>query len=332
MILYKGQQPRHLLLFVFLALLPAILSLVTGCFAAPKERIDQKKAHPSQNTQADQEKTPDKSDVLPVLRLSTTTIAPGDIFILYLEHATKNDVLEFHTSFAEKNPLFFDYPAGKMAILGVNYRTVPGEYYVQTKLSRNGETILNARKTVLVTPKEFPAQFLRVTQTQQAMRCDKLWQEDRVHIIRARSSTAPMPLWQGAFLMPVEGRISTGFGVFRYINNIESGRHSGIDIAAPAGTPIKAANRGLVTLSKSLNVVGKTVIIDHGLNLYSAYSHLNRLLVEEGALVEKGDIIGEVGSTGFSTGPHLHWTISVGSVFVNPWLFLAEDPLLRHSD
>ncbi|MEW6661405.1 MAG: M23 family metallopeptidase [Bacillota bacterium] len=324
----KGQHPPHRLsLFVFLILLLALLSLVTGCFAVPKEPPDQNKVQTSQNDQPDKTKSLDKSPVLPVLRLSTATIAPGDFFILYLDHAAEGDDLEFHTSFAEKNPLFFDYPAGKMAVVGVNYRTVPGEYYVQVKLSRNGETLLDARENIQVTAKKFPTQFLRVTQAQQVQRSDKLWQEDRVHIARAKSATAAIPLWQGAFLMPVEGRISTEFGVIRYINNVESGRHSGIDIAAPTGTPIKATNRGLVTLSKSLNVVGKTVIIDHGLNLYSAYSHLDRLLVEKGTLVEKGDIIGEVGSTGFSTGPHLHWTISVGPVFVNPWLFLEKDPL-----
>jgi murein DD-endopeptidase MepM/ murein hydrolase activator NlpD len=111
------------------------------------------------------------------------------------------------------------------------------------------------------------------------------------------------------------------------VNNAETSRHSGLDIAAPKGTAIQAANKGKVTLAKSLHVLGNTIIIDHGLNLFSAYAHLDQLLVTEGEIVEKGQLIGKIGSTGFSTGPHLHWTLSVGSTFVNPWLFLDNDPL-----
>lgn len=91
-----------------------------------------------------------------------------------------------------------------------------------------------------------------------------------------------------------------------------------MDIAALTGTPVMAGNNGVVRLSMPLHVTGDTVNIDQGLNMFGAYSPLDCLLVEEGQVVQKGDIIGEVGSTGFSTGPHLHWSISIGSVFVNP--------------
>ncbi|MCR4442287.1 MAG: M23 family metallopeptidase [Peptococcaceae bacterium] len=127
--------------------------------------------------------------------------------------------------------------------------------------------------------------------------------------------------------MPVEGKITTEFGLIRYINNVESGRHSGLDIAAGRGTPVKAANSGTINLARKLNVTGNTVIIDHGLKLYSTYCHMDKILVKEGEEVKKGQVIGQVGSTGFSTGPHLHWNISIGSTFVNPWLFLDKDPL-----
>jgi murein DD-endopeptidase MepM/ murein hydrolase activator NlpD len=115
--------------------------------------------------------------------------------------------------------------------------------------------------------------------------------------------------------------------MIRYINKEESSRHSGLDLAAAKGTTVKAANNGIVRLSMLLKVTGNTVIIDHGCNVYSSYAHLDKLLVAEGDKVKKGDIIGEVGSTGFSTGPHLHWTTTIGKVYINPETLVEKDPL-----
>ncbi|MEW5920090.1 MAG: M23 family metallopeptidase [Bacillota bacterium] len=258
---------------------------------------------------------------IPTLAISNREISPGDYFTVFLEGALQGDGISVDTKLVDGKPLFFPFAQGMVALVGVNYCTAPGSYAFNVELRRGGTPLLVREEVITVIPKEFTKQHLRVTAGQQAQRSDDLWQQDREHTRRARSQTAGVPLWEGEFMMPVQGRITTEFGVIRYINDVESGRHSGLDIAAPTGTPVRAANTGVVTLAMHLYVTGNTVIIDHGLNLFSAYSHMDRLLVTEGETVEKGTIIGEVGSTGFSTGPHLHWTISIGPVFVNPWLF-----------
>jgi murein DD-endopeptidase MepM/ murein hydrolase activator NlpD len=265
--------------------------------------------------------------VQPVLSFSSVEISQGDYFSIYLRDVKENDEIVIGTDLEGEEPVFYPYQEGRAALIGVNYRTVPGEYYFQVQVFRDGSSILDEQKQISVASKKFETQHLTVTSEQQEKRTDVLWDEDRKHTTRARSITAGERLWEGEFLMPLEGRLTTAFGVIRYINGVESERHSGLDIAAPRGTPVKVANSGKVNLAMSLNVTGNTVIIDHGFNLFSAYCHMDRLLVQEGDTVQKGDIVGEVGSTGFSTGPHLHWTISIGPVFVNPWLFLEKDPL-----
>jgi murein DD-endopeptidase MepM/ murein hydrolase activator NlpD len=195
------------------------------------------------------------------------------------------------------------------------------------QVRRDGEIAAEKEAALRVLPKEFVEQHLAVSATQKEQRSDDNFDEDKVHTDRAKSVTSEKPLWEGVFVKPVEGRISTEFGMIRYINKEESGRHSGLDIAAARGTLVRAANNGVVRLSMRLKVTGNTIIIDHGCNIYSSYAHLDKLLVEEGAEVKKGDIIGEVGSTGFSTGPHLHWSTTIGTLYINPETLMEKDPL-----
>jgi hypothetical protein len=125
-------------------------------------------------------------------------------------------------------------------------------------------------------------------------------------------------LWRGAFIRPVEGEISTAFGLGRIINGQRRSSHTGIDLQAEEGTPILACNNGLVVLVEELFFGGKSVILDHGWGFYSMYFHLSEALVKEGDRIDKGAVLGRVGSTGRSTGPHLHWGIRMNGARVNP--------------
>jgi len=194
------------------------------------------------------------------------------------------------------------------------------------ELMRYGDVINTIDQALTVYSREFPIQRLNVSSDLQAKRDESLWEQDRKYTTAAREKPNSVPLWEGAFLQPVEGRISTEFGLTRYINGVDSGRHSGLDIAAPTGTPLMASNSGVVTLARMLHVTGNTVIIDHGLNLFTSYSHLHQIEVEPNQQVKKGERIGTVGNTGFSTGPHLHWSVVIGGEFVDPALVTKDDP------
>lgn len=264
---------------------------------------------------------------IPEITFSGMEAFPGGFFQVYLKGLTDRDEIAASADLALEPPVFFNYLEGKLAIVGLSCRVKDGDYNYKVQVKRDGEIVAEKEEVLKVLPKEFEKQYLEVTSQQQSQRSDENFDEDKVHTDRAKSHTSDKPLWEGTFIKPVEGRISTEFGMIRYVNKVESGRHSGLDIAAKKGTPVKAANNGVVRLAMMLKVTGNTIIIDHGFNIYSSYAHLDKLLVEEGAEVKKGDIIGEVGSTGFSTGPHLHWSTTIGKLYISPEALMEKDPL-----
>jgi len=117
---------------------------------------------------------------------------------------------------------------------------------------------------------------------------------------------------------PVDGVVSTPFGAQRYVNGKAKSPHSGLDIAAPRHTPIVAPLEGKVILRESMFLNGNTIVIGHGNGLVSVYCHMEDFAVEQGDWVKIGQKIGSVGSSGRSTGPHLHWGVRFGMARVNP--------------
>jgi len=127
------------------------------------------------------------------------------------------------------------------------------------------------------------------------------------------------------FQWPVQGRISGRFGNARVYNGQPGSGHSGMDIAAPAGTPVKAPAAGVVTFaSPDLYLTGGTLLLDHGHGVSSNFLHLSRIDVKVGDRVEQGQVIGAVGATGRATGPHLHWGMNWFQVRIDPLLVLEH--------
>ncbi len=130
------------------------------------------------------------------------------------------------------------------------------------------------------------------------------------------------PLWTESFAVPANGEITLGFGDLLYINKKYSGSHFGVDYANKVGTPIYATNNGIVKLAAFTPAYGNVILIDHGLNVFSMYLHLDKLIAKGGDQVQKGDLIATMGKTGIATGPHLHFTMFVGKIIVDsePWM------------
>jgi murein DD-endopeptidase MepM/ murein hydrolase activator NlpD len=124
--------------------------------------------------------------------------------------------------------------------------------------------------------------------------------------------------WNGPFLRPVPGEAISSFGKRSIINGQPRSPHTGTDFRAAEGTPVKAPAAGRVMLVQDLYFAGNTVIVDHGLGLYSYFAHLSSFSVTEGQFIEAGEIVGEVGATGRVTGPHLHWTLRLAEARVDP--------------
>ena len=137
---------------------------------------------------------------------------------------------------------------------------------------------------------------------------------------KARSINSDLDFFKNKFIMPVDGIISGVYGSQRILNGKPKWPHYGIDIAAKQGTEIKASGSGIVTMSESdLYYTGGTIIMDHGHGISTIYSHLEKLMVKVGDKIEQGEIIGTVGSTGRSTGPHLDFRVN--------WFQTRLDPM-----
>lgn len=178
-----------------------------------------------------------------------------------------------------------------------------------------------------VASREFPVTRLRVAPRFTAPDAATLERIQRERtVVRATLRTASdRPLWRGAFELPLIGVTTSPYGQRRLFNDELRSRHTGRDIDGDTGDPVYAANSGRVVLSRDLFFNGRAVFVDHGLGLYTGYFHLSKREVGEGEWVEKGDLIGLVGATGRVTGSHLHWSVYLRGVPLDPLSILEPE-------
>lgn len=206
------------------------------------------------------------------------------------------------------------------ALLGVDLEQRPGPLEIILKgKGRGGE---NWEKPVLIRikGKSFPREELSVPPSfdriDEASR--KRIEKEQAVLDRLWALATPRRLWEGSFLRPVAGGISSPFGLRRVINGLARSPHGGIDLKASSGTEIRAANHGQVVLREEFFFSGKSIVLDHGAGLYTMYFHLSDFGAEKDALIRKGEVIGWVGMSGRVTGPHLHWGARLNGARVDP--------------
>lgn len=241
--------------------------------------------------------------------LFPNTASPGDVILV--RHDSPGTI-----NWQDKEYTLTSFGAGYYTYLPIPMGIEAGTYDIGTQ-------------QLTIKDKTFKKSYITVSEENQNIRrnTERIMADQKI-IDKARSQSADEFLFSpdSEFMTPVEGERTTPFGYTRYVNGEYSGSHTAIDWAAPTGTPIRATNDGVVALSENFYLTGKSVYIDHGMDLFSQYIHMSELKVEAGEKVEKGDIIGLVGSTGFSTGPHLHFTFWVHNVPSNPDMYLGKTP------
>jgi murein DD-endopeptidase MepM/ murein hydrolase activator NlpD len=205
-----------------------------------------------------------------------------------------------------------------VAVVGVPLSAKPG-----AKLRLEGE---GRKLEVKVVAKKYPSQTLSVPKEQAELDAEQLakYEQERKHlqqVLRTYSEPAPASL---AMREPVSGRRSGSFGLRRIINGNPRSPHSGMDIAAPTGTPIAAASAGRVIDVGEYLFLGKIVVLDHGQGWLTLYAHLSELNAALGESVAAGAVIGRVGTSGRVTGPHLHFSVYLNTAAVDPAIFLRD--------
>ncbi len=217
---------------------------------------------------------------------------------------------------------FLPRGAKYQVLLPISAALKPGAYRATVRWAyaegEQGEQVI----PITVARRTFGVQHLKLSAKQEAKYEAPQTKREYALIGQALSLVTPEARWQGSFLLPVQGRISTSYGLQRYVNGHFSYRHRGIDIAAPQGTPVQAAADGVVALADdSFLLHGQTVILDHGHGVQTLYLHLSRIDVTPGQGVAKGQSIGRVGATGAATGPHLHYGVYVQHESVDPFFW-----------
>jgi murein DD-endopeptidase MepM/ murein hydrolase activator NlpD len=221
------------------------------------------------------------------------------------------------------------------ALVGVPSTAVPGQYVLDVKASAGDRTCLQ-RALFAVTEKAFAAETIDLSSSLSALRtsADPRKTEEAHALLRVLSAPHPEAVFeQGAFSMPLPAgwRQTAAYGDrrrYRYADGAaDQTVHNGIDMAAPAGSPVSASGKGRVVLAGDRIMSGKTIVLEHLPGLFSIYYHMSEILVQEGDILAAGQTLGRVGQTGLATGPHLHWEVQVLGTAVDP-LGLVRRPVL----
>lgn len=256
-----------------------------------------------------------------VVRLAYRALQPGEPLLVFLEsdRTVRSASVTFLGETAELRPTGATR-GSVFAFLGIDLQTKPGSYALIVKVRRTGGAVETVRKELLVVDRKFPSTKLTLDPdyvTPPASLQARIKREAEL-VALAMSVVTPEWLGDGPFTAPHGAPSWSNFGQRRLNNNVLQSLHTGLDLRVPFGEPIRAANAGRVVMASALYLGGKTVIIDHGLGVFSSYGHMSELKVKRGDPVAKGQTIGLCGTTGRSTGPHLHWSFKVFSARVDP--------------
>ncbi|MBI5015150.1 MAG: M23 family metallopeptidase [Deltaproteobacteria bacterium] len=260
------------------------------------------------------------------LRIETTPSrpSPGQLFWVTVAGAATHGSLELRLG-ARAFALWADGRAGweGFAVLDRDESAASREFFVVDTFPA-GEQLVGVGE-IGVEPRDYGSQEVKVDESMVTLSPSDQERADRENaLIRSVLATrSPERLWSAAFVVPTPGEITGPFGVRRIYNGKPKGYHNGVDIAAARGAPVTASAAGRVALVGDYFYTGNTVLVDHGLGLYTAYFHMDSAAVVEGERVETGTILGLVGSTGRSTGPHLHWGVYLSGARADPGSLLG---------
>lgn len=219
-----------------------------------------------------------------------------------------------------RDEVLYLYPdiGGAVLLLPVGLETPAGDYLLRAALTDlQGRT--TAKELVLrVDYKERPEEHLTLPERMVTPDAETVARINREAKRLNEKFALRSPRFWTTFARPVSEPVNSVFGKRRVLNGKPKSPHSGTDFRSPSGTPVRSISNGLVALVSDLFYTGQTVVVDHGEGLFSLYAHLSKILVEEGHDLRVGDILGEVGSTGRSTGAHLHLTVRLLGERVDP--------------
>ncbi len=304
---------------LLLGILATVLWFNKGNLIA-NDNADKKEANA---ISAEVKSAPVKTRAKPYISITPEVVKQGDPVLITIEGATTTSSVESFTY--DNRPLFtFLYEGQVVALLGVELRAIPGTYplvvtFIDGRQLKENITI--SPRNVVREPFDIPDKLGGNTTEGEKQLVSSLAAEGT--IINALPVVWDR-LWTEKFGLPLKGPlvVSDEYGYTRLIGNYTTMPHKGTDIKAEMGTPVYAMNRGVVKFASSLRNYGNTVVIDHGAGLQTVYMHLSKINVTLEQKVEKGELIALSGDSGYTLGPHLHLTVRIWDISIDPMKFL----------
>ena len=225
--------------------------------------------------------------------------------------------------FEDRIVYLYPDPAGAIALLPIGLDDSAGDHLLQAALvDLQGRTTFR-ELSLQVVQKVRPEERLNLPERMVSPTADDLARINRDSALLEATFAGRSPRLWTSFQRPVTGSVSSTFGKRRILNGRPKSPHSGVDFREPAGTPVRGISNGRVVLVEEMYYTGQTVVVDHGEGLFSLYAHLSSASVSAGHNIRKGDVIGRVGSTGRSTGPHLHLGVKLLGERIDPLALVA---------
>lgn len=269
------------------------------------------------------EPEPEPEPVKPEIILSASEVQRGSYMLVRINNYEGEEIK--YTDFLGYERSFFEYDGGWLSFIPVKTAAKAGDYVLT--ISIDGESF---NRDIKVTDREFEEQYLTISPAtlEETLESDFARAEFSEKAEPMKKVFTPQKLWNGEFILPLEAqyKVSTSFGTYRTFSNGSTEWHNAVDMATKGGTPVYATNSGNIIFAQYLQLTGNTVIIDHGMGVLSWHYHMRSISVSEGDFVEKGMKIGEVGTTGLSTGNHLHFGMTVGGIFTDPMKIVGTEP------
>ncbi len=254
------------------------------------------------------------------MQLPQQSLVPGGIVVIDL---LQNQDVAPRVYFQDRRVAVLKNQGKWVALVGIPLSIKPGKHRILVKYGTSPQQ----KMPFIVEAKEYPTQYITIKNKRMvnpyAKDIDRI-KNERIPINKALRTWTPQTIVDTDFSTPVDGKLSSPFGLRRFFNKQPRKPHSGLDIAAPKGTPIKAPADGVVIESGNFFFNGNSVFLDHGQGLITGYFHMNEIKVKAKQHLKRGDILGTVGETGRVTGPHLHWNVYLNRTKVDPALFIAN--------
>ncbi|MBM3469747.1 MAG: M23 family metallopeptidase [Armatimonadetes bacterium] len=251
------------------------------------------------------------------IELSRHWIRQGGALRLFVRTTVPAERLEIRFA-GRRWPAYRAGDSGWRTILGTDPDTPPGRHALTVEAFGPGLTGRTYRRTVTVGRVPFPRREITFDPALAPLLTPQAAERERRRVAQALQVLHPSQLWTDPLALPIRGVLTSEYGVLSIYQGQVRGFHGGVDIKAPQGTPVRSAGRGIVRLAEPLPLSGHAVLVDHGLGVVTSYLHMSEIGARVGQRVARGEVLGRVGSTGLSTGPHLHWGLRVNGTKVDP--------------